>query len=166
MKTFLFALAFCFTTFATSNAGYKVGDTARDFKLKDVGGRMVSMADNKDAKGFIVIFTCNHCPYSVAYEDRIIALHKAFAPKGYPVIAINPNDPVRQPEDSYENMKVRANEKKFMFPYLLFHLIVQPIAFVKSGSGCLLFARELIAFSTYFAPAFSAESALSSIAPM
>ncbi len=125
MKTFLFALAFCFAAFAASNAGsgsnagYKVGDTARDFKLKDVSGNMVSMADNRSAKGFIVIFTCNHCPYSVAYEDRIIALNKAFAPKGYPVIAINPNDPARQPEDSFENMQVRAKEKKFAFPYLL-----------------------------------------------
>ena len=119
MKTFLLALAFCFAALSTSHAGYKVGDTARDFKLKDVGGKMVSMADDKDAKGFIVIFTCNHCPYSVAYEDRIIDLHKTFAPKGYPVIAINPNDPARQPEDSYENMQVRAKEKKFTFPYLL-----------------------------------------------
>ncbi len=126
MKSFLFALAFCFATFSalnagspSSNAGYKVGDTARDFKLKDVSGNMVSMADNRSAKGFIVIFTCNHCPYSVAYEDRIIALHSAFAPKGYPVIAINPNDPGRQPEDSFENMQVRAKEKKFNFPYLL-----------------------------------------------
>lgn len=125
MKTFLFAMALCLALFSASTAGlstaegYKVGDTARDFKLKDVSGKMMSMADNRSAKGYIVIFTCNHCPYSVAYEDRIIELHKTYAPKGYPVIAINPNDPVRQPDDSYEKMQERAKEKNFTFPYLL-----------------------------------------------
>lgn len=99
--------------------GYKVGDKASDFRLRNVDGRMVSMADYPDAKGFIVIFTCNHCPYSVAYEDRKIALHNKFAPMGYPVIAINPNDSVAQPQDSYSKMKIRAKEKKFPYPYLL-----------------------------------------------
>jgi peroxiredoxin len=65
-----------------------------------------------------VIFTCNHCPYAKAYEDRIIALDKKYKEKGYPVIAINPNDPEVQPEDSFENMQVRAKEKGFTFPYL------------------------------------------------
>lgn len=98
--------------------GYKIGDKAIDFKLKNVDGKMVSMADYKDAKGFVVIFSCNHCPYVVAYEDRMIELHNKFASKGYPVIAINPNDPVAQPQDSYEKMIERANEKKFPFAYL------------------------------------------------
>ena len=98
--------------------GYKVGDTASDFSLKNVDGKMVSMADYNEAKGFIVIFTCNSCPYSVANEDRIIALDKKYKSKGYPVIAINPNDPVVQPRDSYDRMKIRAEEKGFTFPYL------------------------------------------------
>lgn len=98
--------------------GYEVGDVATDFKLKNVDGKMVSLSDYPDAKGFIVIFTCNHCPYSVAYEDRIIELDKEYKTKGYPVIAINPNDPEQYPTDSYEAMKVRAKEKKFTFPYL------------------------------------------------
>ncbi|MDX9846145.1 MAG: thioredoxin family protein [Tenuifilaceae bacterium] len=98
--------------------GYKIGDKAIDFKLKNVDGKMVSMADYKDAKGFVVIFSCNHCPYVVAYEDRMIELHNKYASKGYPVIAINPNDPVAQPQDSYEKMIERANEKKFPFAYL------------------------------------------------
>lgn len=98
--------------------GYKVGDIASDFKLKNVDGKMVSLADYNDAKGYIVIFTCNHCPFSVAYEDRIIALDKKYKAMGYPVIAINPNDPSIVPDDSYENMKVRAKEKGFTFPYL------------------------------------------------
>ncbi len=99
-------------------SGYDVGDTAIDFKLKNVDGKMISMSDYKNAKGFIVIFTCNTCPYSVAYEDRIIALDKKYKKKGYPVIAINPNDPSASPNDSFEDMKVRAREKGFTFPYL------------------------------------------------
>lgn len=98
--------------------GYEVGDKATDFKLKDVDGTYVSLSDYEDANGFIVIFTCNHCPYSVAYEDRIIEIDKKYKNKGYPVIAINPNDPDLYPSDSYENMKVRAKEKGFTFPYL------------------------------------------------
>lgn len=99
--------------------GYGVGDKATDFRLKNVDGSMVSLADFNEAKGFIVIFTCNHCPYSVAYEDRIIELDAKFKPRGYPVIAINPNDPAVQPEDGFEEMKERAKEKGFTFPYLL-----------------------------------------------
>ncbi|TXK47420.1 thioredoxin family protein [Pontibacter qinzhouensis] len=101
-----------------AESGYQVGDTARDFKLKNVDGKMVSMADYKDAKGFIVTFTCNTCPYSVAYEDRLIELHNKFAPKGYPLIAINPNDTKASPKDSFADMQKRAKDKKFPFPYL------------------------------------------------
>ncbi|WP_108801529.1 thioredoxin family protein [Aquimarina sp. Aq107] len=101
-----------------SDAGYVIGDVATDFSLKNIDDTTVSLADYKDAKGFIVIFTCNHCPYSVAYEDRIIELDKAFKDKGYPVIAINPNNPKAYPTDSFDNMKVRAKEKGFTFPYL------------------------------------------------
>ena len=100
------------------SAGYKVGDIAADFSLKSTENKMVSLKDYKDAKGFIVIFTCNHCPFAKAYEDRIIALDKKYANLGYPVIAINPNNPEKQPEDSFELMKVRAKEKGFTFPYL------------------------------------------------
>lgn len=102
-----------------ATTGYAVGDTAENFSLKNIDGKMVSYTDFPSAKGFIVIFTCNHCPFSVAYEDRIIALNQKYAELGYPVIAINPNDPKIQPEDSYDNMKKRAKQKKFDFPYLL-----------------------------------------------
>jgi len=98
--------------------GYKVGDTATDFKLKNVDNKMVSLSDYKNVKGFIVIFTCNHCPYAKAYENRIIGLNHKYAPKGYPVIAINPNDPKAEPQDSFEGMQQRAKEKGFTFPYL------------------------------------------------
>ena len=101
-----------------NNTGYQVGDTARDFKLKNVDGKLISLADYKDAKGFIVTFTCNTCPYSVAYEDRLIELHNKYAPKGYPVVAINPNDVKVSPKDSYADMQQRAKEKNFPFAYL------------------------------------------------
>ncbi len=100
-------------------AGYNVGDKAADFKLQNIDGKMVSMADFKSAKGFIITFTCNHCPFAKAYEDRIIALNAKYAPLGYPVIAINPNDPKQVEEDSYVNMQKRAKEKSFTFPYLI-----------------------------------------------
>lgn len=115
--TFLILIIFVLAINAFAD-GYQVGDIASDFKLKNVDGKMVSLADYKDAKGFIVIFTCNHCPYAKAYEDRINALNQKYAPLGYPVIAINPNDPSIVPDDSFENMKVRAKEKNFTFPYL------------------------------------------------
>ncbi len=99
--------------------GYGIGDIAADFSLKNIDGKMVSLSDYKDANGFIVIFTCNHCPYAVMYEDRINELNAKYAKQGYPVIAINPNDPEVKPEDSFENMIVRAKEKNFKFPYLL-----------------------------------------------
>lgn len=105
-------------SFVSENEGYGIGDIATDFKLKNVDGAMVSLSDYKDAKGYLVIFTCNSCPYSVAYEDRIIALDKKYKKLGVPVIAINPNNPGVQPKDSYELMQKRAKEKGFTFPYL------------------------------------------------
>ncbi|MCB9034895.1 MAG: thioredoxin family protein [Chitinophagales bacterium] len=102
----------------TTPTGYKIGDEATDFSLKNVDGKMVSLADYPDAKGFIIAFTCNHCPYSIAYEDRIIALDAKYKPLGYPVIAINPNDPAVNEDDSFDKMVVRAKEKGFTFPYL------------------------------------------------
>lgn len=103
----------------SSVKGYEVGDEAADFKLKNIDGKMVSLSDFKSAKGFIVVFTCNHCPYAKKYEDRIIELDKKYKAQGYPVIAINPNDPNVQPEDGYQQMIERAKQKGFTFPYLV-----------------------------------------------
>lgn len=98
--------------------GYSVGDKAIDFKLKNTDGKKVSLADFDKAKGFIVVFTCNTCPYAVAYEDRLIELNKKYEAKGFPVIAINPNDPEVQPKDTYNLMVEKAKGKNFNFPYL------------------------------------------------
>ena len=109
------------SAFGVKNAagGYKVGDIATDFSLKNVDNKKVSLKDIKDAKGYIVVFTCNHCPYAQAYEDRIVALDKKYKKLGYPVVAINPNNPDKVKEDSFVNMQARAKEKGFTFPYLL-----------------------------------------------
>ncbi len=98
---------------------YKIGDEVKDFSLKNIDNKMVSMKDYKDAKGFIIIFTCNHCPFAKAYEQRIMDLDKKYSPLGYPVIAINPNDPKIVPDDSFENMVKTAKEKGYTFPYVL-----------------------------------------------
>jgi len=105
--------------FKLAGEGYKVGDTATDFKLKNVNGKTLSLADYKSAKGYIVVFTCNHCPYAKAYESRIMDLDKKYAAKGYPVIAISPNDPVGEPADSFEKMQELAIKKGYTFPYLI-----------------------------------------------
>jgi len=101
-----------------SAQGLSVGDKAVSFTLKNVDGSMVSLKDYAKEEGLILIFSCNHCPYSVAYEDRIIALADKYNKDGYPVVMINPNDPSAYEADSFENMIVRAEEKGFNFPYL------------------------------------------------
>jgi peroxiredoxin len=117
-KLWTLLMAVCFSAAMFAHEGYHTGDAAADFKLKSTDGKVMGFADFPKAQGFIVTFTCNHCPFSIAYEDRLIALHKKYADKGYPVIAINPNDAEKYPDDSYENMVVRAKEKKFPFVYL------------------------------------------------
>jgi glutathione peroxidase-family protein len=125
MKVLKFTLFFAVLVFGAlslvsfeEKAGYAIGDKVTDFSLKNVDGNMVSLKDFVETKGFIIVFTCNHCPYSKQYEQRIIDLNKKYAPQGFPVIAINPNDPSVEPEDSFEEMVKRWNEKQFGFPYL------------------------------------------------
>ena len=113
----------CASAFTISNSekddGYKIGDIAEDFSLKNIDGKMVSLSDYKEAKGYIVTFTCNTCPYAVMYEDRIIDLNNKYESKGYPVIAIMPNNVKVKPDDNLDAMKQRAEEKGFNFPYLI-----------------------------------------------
>ena len=104
-----------------------IGQPASDFNLMGVDGKMHQLRDYKDAKILIIIFICNHCPTAQAYEERIIQLVKDYQPKGVTIIAISPNDPmaVRLDElgyadlsDGFEDMKIRAKERGFNFPYL------------------------------------------------
>ena len=100
------------------NNTLQAGQAAPDFKLKNVDNKEVSFSNYPDAKGFIVVFTCNTCPYAIGYEQRIIDLDKKFKPQGYPVIAINPNDPEASKADTFDKMQALAKEKKYTFPYL------------------------------------------------
>jgi peroxiredoxin len=95
-----------------------VGAAAPAFSLKNVDGKMVSLADYAGSKGYVVIFSCNSCPFAKAYQDRIIQLYKDYHPKGIAMVVISSNDPKIRPEDSYDNLQKRAAEKSYPFPYL------------------------------------------------
>ncbi len=95
-----------------------LGKTGPAFKLKGVDGKMHSLKDYADKKAVVIVFTCNHCPAAIAAEDRLIAIQRDYAPKGVALVAINSNEDVGHPTDSFEHMVKRAAEKKFNFPYL------------------------------------------------
>ncbi|MEI2695307.1 MAG: thioredoxin family protein [Saprospiraceae bacterium] len=119
MRSLVFSVfTFLILTGSVNSQAYQIGQAAEDFSLKNVDGKMVSLSDYKNAKGYIVVFTCNHCPFAQMYEKRIIDLHKKYSKKGYPVIAINPNDPEVVPEDNFESMQKLSNKKKYPFAYL------------------------------------------------
>jgi peroxiredoxin len=110
-------LAVCIQVTAQTN-GYRPGSVVPGFTLKNVDNKEVSLDDYKTAKGYIVVFTCNTCPVSQAYEERIIALHNQYAPKGFPVVAVNPNDPEVSKGDAFKAMQERSAAKKYPFVYL------------------------------------------------
>jgi peroxiredoxin len=99
--------------------GYEVGDKVMDFELKNVDNKNISMAMDPANKGYILVFTCNTCPWARGYENRIIDLHNKYEDKGFPVIAIQPNDPTISKGDSFDEMQKRAADKKYPFPYLI-----------------------------------------------
>ncbi|MCZ2357542.1 MAG: thioredoxin family protein [Bacteroidia bacterium] len=111
-------LILCLFPILNLNAQLGPGNTAIPFSLKNVDGKTISLYSLEDMNGAILVFTCNSCSYSKSYEERINQLHKKYAPKGFPVIAINPNDPKIDTKDSYENMVKYFNEKKYSFYYL------------------------------------------------
>ena len=121
---FLIILAIIFLSFiekpseTTTVAAYKVGDELQDFSLRSINGKLYSLSSFPSAKGFIIVFTSNYCPFSKSYEDRLIAIDKKYTLKSYPVIAINPNDAEAYEEDKLENIQARAKEKGFVFPIL------------------------------------------------
>ena len=99
-------------------AQYKVGDVITDFSLKNVDNKNVSLEQYSSAKGFIVVFTCNTCPFAVKYESRVEKLNKDFASKGFPVIAISSNDVTIKPDDNFEEMQKKAKKEAYSYPYL------------------------------------------------
>jgi len=96
----------------------RIGTKADDFNLKGADGKYYSLESFKDKKVLCIIFMCNHCPYVVAVQQRINQIAKDYADKAFALVGINPNDPVTYPEDSFENMVIRAREQKYVFPYL------------------------------------------------
>jgi peroxiredoxin len=102
----------------TYSKGMLPGTAAPDFSLRGVDGKMYSLLSFQEAAVLVIVFTCNHCPYAVASEDRLIALQNEFSDRGVRFVLINPNDAIRYPEDSFENMSIRSREKSFPFPYL------------------------------------------------
>lgn len=119
LKTMLFLGYMLLSNLGEQAQGLNIGDKAVDFNLKNIDGKMISLASNQLAQGYILVFTCNTCPYAVLYEDRIIALHNKYAALGYPVLAVQPNNVGKSPGDSFENMQRRAQEKSFEFPYVI-----------------------------------------------
>ena len=96
-----------------------VGQKGPDFSLPGVDGNTISLADLlKDHRAVAVMFSCNHCPYVRAWEDRMVAIQRDYASQSVTLVAINPNDTARYPDDDMEHMKARAAEKGFNFPYL------------------------------------------------
>jgi peroxiredoxin len=96
----------------------KLGDKAPSFWLPATDGKEYKLDELKGAKATIVVFTCNHCPYVIMNEDRLISVFRDYKDKGVGMAAINSNDDASHPEDSFEAMKTRAAEKAFPFPYL------------------------------------------------
>lgn len=94
------------------------GAQAPDFALPATDGRTLSLADFAEARVLVVAFTCNHCPYVIGMEDRLLRFVNEYAPRGVALVAINSNETENHPEDSFELMIERAAEKRFSFPYL------------------------------------------------
>jgi peroxiredoxin len=106
---------------AAEAAALSLGEAApmATVKMKGVDGRELSIADVAGAKGTLVMFSCNHCPYVKAWEDRIASIGNGAPARGVGVIVINANDPEAYPEDDYAAMQKRAQEKGFEFPYVV-----------------------------------------------
>ncbi len=127
-----------------------IGDRApaADVKMKGVDGRELSITDVAGAKGTLVIFSCNHCPWVKAWEGRIAELGNAYQVRGVGVIVVNPNDPTAYPEDSFPVMQRRAKALAFQFPYVVdatsgvaraFGATRTPEVFLFDGSGVLVY---------------------------
>src|SRR4028119_2323403 len=96
----------------------QIGEPAPDFDLPGVDGRSYSLSSFDNVKVLVIVFSCNHCPYVIGSEDRMIGFYEEYAPRGVAMIAINSNEAENHPTDSFEHMVQRAQEKGFKFPYV------------------------------------------------
>ncbi len=92
--------------------------TIEDFSLQNVDGKMVSLKNYPDAKGFIIVFTCNHCPFAKLYPPRFNAMNTKYKSMGVPLIAISSTDTISYEDDTYSKMREKASDENFNFPYL------------------------------------------------
>jgi peroxiredoxin len=99
-------------------AALKLNEQAKPFTLPGIDDKSHSLSDYKGKEAVAVIFSCNHCPYVKAWEDRMVDIQRDYGPKGAQLIVINSNDVSKVPDDSFPKMKERATEKGFNFPYL------------------------------------------------
>lgn len=123
-----------------------VGESAPDFTLPDTDGRTWSLGDSNGAAATVVVFTCNHCPYALAWHERLVQVAGDYADRGVLVLAVNSNDAERYPRDSLEAMKERVAAEQWPMPYLhdesqavarAFGAKVTPDVFVLDASGAL-----------------------------
>lgn len=118
----LIALIFIISIFGFNKSDHfnsnKIGEKISDFNLKNVDNTLVSLSDFKNAKGFMIVFTCNHCPFAKLYSKRLNNLNKKFKPLGVPLIAINSMDSLLYKEELFELMQSKARAEKFNFNYL------------------------------------------------
>lgn len=148
MGLFLFMMAFR----VNDNKVYSIGDTVEDFSLKNFDGKMVSLSGLSDAKGVIIVFTTNECPFDQAYEKRLISLDQKYRPDGFKLIAINPNNPTISTADNFMAIQARAEQKSFTFPFLFdesgsmrtrFGVIRSPHAFVLDASRKIVYSGAI-----------------------
>ncbi len=109
-------LVFIFLSMLISNI---TAQEISDFSLKNVDGKTISLREYKNVKGFIIVFTCNHCPFAQFYPDRLNRLYKKYKAKGIPLLAVNPMDTLVYAEENREEMRKVAERNSFLFPYLL-----------------------------------------------
>lgn len=96
----------------------KLGSVAAPFSLKGTDDKIYRLRDFSDSQVLIIVFMCNHCPYVQATQGRVNQIAVDYRSKNVSLIGINSNDSIRYPEDSFESMKIRAREEKYVFPYL------------------------------------------------
>lgn len=110
-----------------------LGATAPDFALPGTDGKEYALAECRGAQCTVITFSCNHCPYVKAYDERLNDLAKRYVERGVSFLAINSNDAASYPSDSFEKMGEKVDVLGLVYPYL--HDATQQVA-LRYGAGC------------------------------
>lgn len=153
ISIFLVPLVFSILAFRNyDNGAYTIGDTVEDFTLTNYDGSMISLSGYNNAKGLIIVFTGNQCPFDQAYESRLIDLDRKYRADGFILLAINPNDAGMSAVDNLEAIRARAQQKSFTFPFLFdesgslrrkFGVVRSPHAFVLDGARKIVYSGAI-----------------------